>query len=196
MPGWGCGVGKSRTGHGNATNPVLLAGLRLAEGSATVGGGFGMCPCWGLGRGSASQLRFAPSKDEPRGCGHAGCQSSATSGTLATSHVQRALSAWLCSAPSCVQRDAGQERPLSVRQVQAANYLLKPDVLAQSCHEEFQGAPVLGGPALKSLPFHRGGKKRPGLPGEECCPKPNAAASSSRGTQTGAVRSSSRLREI
>lgn len=88
----------------------------------------------------------------------------------------RALSAWLRSAPSCVGRDAGQERPLSVRQVQAANYLLKPDVLAQSCHEEFQGAPALGGPALKSLPFHRGGEKRLGLPGEKRCPKPNAAA--------------------
>lgn len=70
-------------------------------------------------------------------------------------------------------------QPLKVRQVQAANNLLKPDVLAQSCHEEFQGAPALGGPALRSLPFRRGGETRPGAARGAALPSEPAASPSS-----------------
>lgn len=80
-------------------------------------------------------------------------------------HSQRYKGGPFVGSPCCSSRGSlllSLLQPLKVRQVQAANNLLKPDVLSQSCHEEFQGAPALGGPAPRSLPFRRGGETRPG----------------------------------
>lgn len=131
-------------------------------------------PCLPAGRprGSCKELKgLCQQQGSPRGSAGPG-----------PPRCERGRSLWGCSA------GAGGAllllsllQPLEVRQVQAANNLLKPDVLAQSCHEEFQGAPALGGPAPRSLPFRRGGETRPGAARGGALPPDPAAAPCSPG---------------
>lgn len=131
-------------------------------------------PCLPAGRprGSCKELKgLCQQQGSPRGSAGPG-----------PPRCERGRSLWGCSAGAGGALSLlSLLQPLEVRQVQAANNLLKPDVLAQSCHEEFQGAPALGGPAPRSLPFRRGGETRPGAARGGALPPDPAAAPCSPG---------------